>query len=175
MGDTAPTVQQFLGDSGVCPEIPHAGRAWKIGHPTQRAKACLEELVAAQALAEVKALAGVLGPEDYAAELADVRSAIRAKQHRTWGALWTAAVNGPEGPTLFLLSLLRERHPEATADEAADLAAGCPDEVAAALDRVVPPFFGLLVAAKRELPPAERERLTAELVARFRARRTPTS
>lgn len=172
--DGAPGVQGFLGDAGALPEIHWAGKVWKIGFPTQRAKAALEELAAARAVSEVVALKAALEPAAYAEMFAAVRRAIGAKEYRTWGAGWASAVNGPDGGTLFLLSLLRERHADATEADARGLAEACPDEVAAALDRVIAPFFDLLAACYPG-PTEAKGKVYALMLEKFRAPRTPTS
>lgn len=172
--DHAPTVGQVLGAAGACPEVEYAGRVWRVGFPTQRAKARLEELFAAQALAEVKALEGVLDPADYAGELAAVRDAVRSKQYRTWAPGWVAAMNGPEAGTLFLLSLLRENHPDATAADARALAENRADEVNAAVDRVAAPFFET-VAADFPGTPAAKAKALEVVRGLFSRSRTPTN
>lgn len=146
MSDTAPSIQQTLGAAGACPEIVLDGKTWTIGHPTQRAKAVLEELAAARAVGEVRALKNALPPDAYAETFRELTASIAAGEYKTWAAGWQRVVFGPGGSGLFLLSLLREHQPRATEADALHLATAAPDETTAALARVIPGFFELLLA-----------------------------
>ncbi len=150
------SVQNLLGDAGACPEIEWNGKRWKIGHPTQGAKGCLEELVAAKAVAEVKAIKGVLPADDYAEMFKALLSRITTGYYRTFFPGWIEQTTGGGGAVLFLLSLLRERHPDATEADAVGLAGERGDEVQAALARVVPSFFEMLVASATHIPPDQK-------------------
>jgi hypothetical protein len=170
-------VQNLLGDAGACPEVELNGKAWKIGHPTQRAKAALEELAAAKAVSEVVALKGVVPPAAYAEMFADVMRGIKTGAYKTFSPGWVEQATGPAGGALFLLSLLRERHPEATEEDAVALAAAKPDEVQAALARVLPPFFEALLATA-PIPAAQKGhvlKVLADAMADFLTPQTPTS
>lgn len=170
-------MQNLLGDAGACPEVELGGKTWRIGHPTQRAKAALEELAAASAVAEVVALKGVVPAATYAEMFEGVARAVKRREYRTFGPGWLEQTTGPAGGSLFLLSLLRERHPEATEDDALALATAKPDEVQAALARVLPPFFELLMA-KAPIPDAQKPKVLAAItgaMADFLRGPTPTS
>lgn len=142
----------FLGAAGACPEIPVNGRVWRLGHPTQRAKAELEKLAVQQATDRVLELRPALDPPAYAAVFAGLMSQIQRGHFKTWGAGWQEVVFDPANAHLFLLSLLRECHPEATADDVAALAEAEPDRVQAALAQVVPGFFEVTLAGMRLTP-----------------------
>lgn len=142
---TPPSVQNTLGAAGACPEIPLDGRVWRVGHPTQRAKAALEEFAAAAAVNEALALKGVLPPAAYQELFAATARDVQAKAFRTWGPGWQRVVFDPLNSHLFLWSLLRENHPDATEADARRLMAAEPDRVSLALARVVPDFFRMLL------------------------------
>ena len=169
----APSVQTMLGAAGACPEIPLAGELWRVGHPTQRAKAVLEELAAAKAVAEVRALKGVVPADAYQEAFAETVAQVQAGAFRTWGAGWQKIVLSGGNAHLFLLSLLRENHPRATEDDARALAAGEPELVAAALARVVPGFFSLLLAGL-PLTADQRAGVAAAMAAAFPAPPPPS-
>jgi hypothetical protein len=152
----SPSVTTMLGAAGACPEVRHGGKVWKVGHPTQRAKACLEQLAAAQALAEVTVLKGIVPPDQYAELYQSVRDAITARHYKTWGEGWQKIVWGPMSAQLFLLSLVRENHPDATEDDVLAMAGGAPEQVAAALALVVPPFVSLLLSDRKDVTPEQR-------------------
>jgi hypothetical protein len=157
----------MLGASGACPEIRLNGKTWRVGHPTQRAKAALEVLAVAQAVAEIRELKGTLPPDAYAELFRELNTAIAAKHYKTWGDGWQRVVWGPQSAHLFLLSLLRENHPDATEEDALALAAGAAEEVAAALAVVVPPFVSLLLESRKDVPPEQRKRVLGEVAARL--------
>lgn len=150
------SVQNLLGDAGACPEISWNDKTWKVGHPTQRAKACLEELAAAKAVGEVVALKGAVPPAAYAEMFCDLMRGVKTGAYKTFGPGWVEQTTGPGGAVLFLLALLRERHPDAAEADALGLAADRGDEVQAALARVVPDFFDLLLASAT-IPAAQKQ------------------
>lgn len=149
-------VQQALGAAGACPEIIWQGKVWRLGHPTQRAKAVLEELGAAAALANVRHL-----PEDDPDRRA-VRKAVSTGSYRTFNPGWQETVGSPGTQHLFVLALFRETHPEMTEEQLFGLMAECPDDLRLGLARVVPDFFRLLLADPR-VPPRMRPALEAGL------------
>lgn len=157
-----PGIGIMLGAAGPCPEIPFGGKVWKVGHPTQRAKAELEKLAVAAALDEVRALKGVVPTDAYREMFAEVTSQITNREFRTWGPAWQRAVFAPANAHLFLCSLLRECHPQATPADALALAQGCPEEVAAALAQVVPNFLRVLLEGL-PLTPEQREKAEAAM------------
>jgi|SRR5579872_138198 len=158
----SPSVQTMLGASGACPEIIHNSKIWKIGHPTQRAKATLEELVIGKATAEILSLKKTLPLEAYAELFESLRVAISAGEYKTGGAGWAKVVFTGLGAPLFLLSLLRENHPDATEKDARELSAHHPELVQLALARVIPGFFDLLLA-DMPLPPDSRAKVEAAM------------
>ena len=141
-----PSVQNTLGAAGACPEIPLDGRVWRVGHPTQRAKAALEEFAASAAVNEVLSLKGVLPAAAYSELWAQTARDVQGRSFRTWGPGWQRVVFDPLNAHLFLWSLLRECHPDATEADAKRLMAAEPERVSLALARVVPDFFRLLLA-----------------------------
>jgi hypothetical protein len=91
-----------------------------------------------------------------------LRLAISAGEYKTGGAGWASVVFKGTNASLFLLSLLRECHPEATEKDAHRLAVNEPEQVQLAMARVVPGFFDLLLA-EMELPPDSREKIKAAM------------
>lgn len=135
-----------LGDAVPPPEVTFAGKAWKIGHPTQRAKAELEKLVvevSEQAMADLK---GVISAAKYKAREERLDALVFSRQWQTWGTLWSEVINGPLSFPLFLLSLLRPHHPAATVKDAESLWLGANRPCRNALVMVLPGFFALLTA-----------------------------
>jgi hypothetical protein len=151
----------FLGDAGACPEIEFEQHIYQIGHPTQRAKACLEELAAAKAVAEIRKLKTSLPADAYSEMFAELNKSIAAGDYRTWGPGWQRIVLAGGNAHLFLLSLMRERNPKVDEKLARALAIAEPEQVGAALARVVPGFFSLLLD---ELPLQKEQRQAADLV-----------
>ncbi len=170
------SVQNLLGDAGACPEVEWNRKVWKIGHPTQGAKGALEELAAAKAVAAVTELKGAVPPATYAEMFENVMRGIKTQAYKTFAPGWLEQATGPAGGTLFLLSLLRERHPDATEEDAVGLATARPDEVQAALARVLPPFFDLLLE-KAPLPATQKQAVLAavtQALASFLPASTPS-
>jgi len=162
----SPSVQTMLGAAGACPEIVFQGKTWKIGHPTQRAKAVLEELAVSKATAEVRALRSVLPADAYSELFAELTNRISAGDYRTWGPGWQRIVFGGTNAYLFLLSLLRENHKDAAEADAKALAVGEPEQVQTALVRVVPGFLSLLLDGL-PLNPDQRRQIESTLLSAF--------
>ncbi len=154
----AETVGTVLGAAGACPEIELNGKVWKIGHPTQRAKAELEKLAVGTAVAEMMELKDVMPEASFKALFSELTDSIAAKHYRTWGPGWQRVVWGPQSTHLFLLSLLRECHPNASEDDARQLAAAEPEQVTAALLQVIPNFVSLLLLSDKRITPEQREK-----------------
>lgn len=175
-----PGVGVMLGSAGPCPECHHAGKVWKVGYPTQKAKKRLELLVKKLVLDEVREMKGVLDAASYD-ELYKSKS-DNLKSYETWRPGWVAAVTDHANSHLFLWSLLSEHHPAATEADIKGLRDGAPEEVGAALAQVLPDFFHLLLADALASIPPEREDLRAQVrtkaepfFAALRARLTPTA
>jgi hypothetical protein len=151
-------VGTMLGASGGCPEVVFNGKTWKIGHPTQRAKDTLERLAVSKATQEIMALRGVVDAPAYAELFEAHKRDITAGSFRTWGEGWQRITFSPQNAHLFLLSLVRECHPEATERDAQALAIGAPEELQLALAQVVPGFFTVLLA-DMPLPPEKRQQV----------------
>lgn len=158
-GAESPSVTTMLGAAGACPEIRHDGKTWKIGHPTQRAKACLEQLAVASAFDEVEALEATLPPQRYQKAYRELLASVAAREYKTWGPGWQRVVWGPMSAQLFLLSLLRENHPDATEDDALTLAGADPGRVSLALAQVIPSFLALLLSDRKDVTPEQREKI----------------
>ena len=86
-----------------------------------------------------------------------------AGDYKTFGAGWQRIIQHPGNAHLFLLSLLREHHPEATELDSQTLAMQAQELVAAALVRVVPRFFAILLDGL-PLPTDQRAQIQAAIL-----------
>lgn len=175
-------VGPVLGDAGPAPSFDWDGRTWTLGHPVQRAKAELERLVRQYVCAELEEMRGVWPEPKFAAKEAELDERIYGGQCKTWGGLWLAATDGPDGNALFLLSLLRGRHPEATLDDARVMWNASPRPLRHAFAEVIPGFFGHLLrflpgepGAKAAAEAAWLQRLTGMLGVPAASPPTPTA
>lgn len=153
-----PGVGDALGEAGGCPEVNLGGRVWKVGHPTQAAKSRLEKLAAARAVNNVLALRDVLPAAEYDQLWKSTLAAVQAGKFKTWREGWRDIVFGDEAAGLFFLSLLQQHHPDATETDALALAAGAPEQVAAAIAQVVPGFLSVLLEGV-PMTPLQREQV----------------
>lgn len=163
-----------LGDAGPCPEIRSGNKTWTVGHPTQAAKAELERIVVQVAIQNLDELRAVLPRARWAERAAALDAKIEGGHWKTHGSLWTAVNSGPLSQPLFLLSLLRKNHPDATVADAQALWLGEPRQAKHALAMVVPGFFAIL-AESAPMPPEDRPAFVAQSVAEFLASLNPTS
>lgn len=145
--DGSPGVQTILGQAGACPIVEWAGKRWKIGHPTQGAKAILEELCAAQATQEITRQKRFTPAQAYAENVAELGRAIRKGEYRTWHPGWTDIIGGLDGDLLFLMSLMVPWDEAITLGDVRALHDAKGDEVHLAVARVTPPFFDELMKA----------------------------
>lgn len=160
----APGVGPSLGGSGACPTVTHGSKTWTIGHPTQKAKTVLEILTLEIAAENHEAALPALPPKMRARKEKEFGAAVDGGHWRTWGELWTAVNSGPDSNALFLLSLLREHHPDATLADARTLWRDSGRATARAFAVVIPSFFTLLVA-ERSATPEERAAMVVTAVA----------
>lgn len=160
-------ISPSLGDAAVLPTIQHGKKKWTIGAPTQRAKSALEELAVEIAVANVERLKGKIPLLRYKQIEDDLTAKIEGGHYLTWGSLWTNISTGPDGQTSFLCALLRERHEEATLDDARALYRDKVLEVRRALARVLPVFFSLLAEGMVGVTVEERELAKGETFGAF--------
>lgn len=161
----APTLGQVLGQSGGCPEVvERGGKRWKIGWPVAAAKVCLERLVAAAAFEEIRSMKEDLSAQAYSELFEGHRADIQARKYQTFGEGWDRVMGRSDGSggELFLLSLMRTEHPEATIDDAKRLKLLYDDQLTLALDEVAPAFFQVL-AEDEKVPPEARPGLVLKL------------
>lgn len=149
-------------------DIECSGKTWTIGRPTRAAKDVLGKLIVQSAWSRVEELREYL-PQAYQESKDELVRQIGAGDFKPGGKCWMSAFNGPDGNTLFLLSLLKDKHPAATPDDARKLLAESADSVTVALAVLVPDFFDLL-AALPDTPGEMRERFR-EGAAKYRASR----
>lgn len=164
MSDT--TVTNLLGDAGASPTVSYKGKTWTIGHPTQKAKADLEILVVERAKQNLEDARPALTEEEYAAERKDLSAHIKARTWKTFGELWNALCSGPCGNPLFLLTLMRPHHQDATYQDAETLWLNANADCCDAMAVVVPGFLDQLAS---EIPAedAARRQMAAERKAEF--------
>lgn len=139
--DPRPSAADLLGAAADPPAVVDGPTAWKVGHPTQRAKARLEDMTAAVAVRETLALKPHLSADEFAPLWADVQADIRNREYRVGGRRWLEAVRSPGWAVLLLTALVREHHPDATEDDVRGLMDREPEQVQAAVARVLPDFF----------------------------------
>jgi len=156
MDTQSPSVMTQLGAAGSCPEIEHKGKIWKVGHPTQRAKAELEKLATQKATRETLSLKELLSPADYGEIFESFRRAVSSGEYKTGKIGWLQTVFSGATAPLFFLSLLREHHPDATEKDAQTLYSEQPEQTMLALEAVVPPFFDMLLK-EMDLPPDQKK------------------
>lgn len=144
-GSQVAGLSDVLGDAGSLPEIEYAGKVWKVGKPTQRAADTLVALTIRAAMREIQALKGIIDPADYQQMFDDFTVAVQKGAYKTWGERWYAMASTAEGTMRFLLSLIRERHPDASEKDALALAVNCGEEVRVAFAQVLPPFLFLML------------------------------
>lgn len=137
---------------GDCPRITVDGIEWKVGWPTKRAKKRLEQMVAGKAITEVDSLKDMLSAELYRKKSDDVLSLVTAGEHRVGGQLWNRVMASESGATLYLLSLLRENHPDATEEQTYRLMLHSPEQVRVAIALVTPNFYRLIGEEKGLTP-----------------------
>jgi hypothetical protein len=160
-----------LGAAVAPPEVVAAGKAWKVGHPTQEAKAELEKLVVQVAEKNLADLRGVVSDRKFAALEAKLDDAILSRQWQTWGALWTEVCNGPLSFPLFILSLMKPHHPQASVADAEALWVNENRACRNALVVVLPGFFDHLAASLPADESTRREgarQWAGEMLARLR-------
>ena len=164
-----------LGESGACPEIVHNGKTWKVGYPTQKAKAILNNLVVAYASAEIQTASESLPPALYQQMLSDFTTKIGQRYYKTWHQGWIEIAMGQDGDILFLLSLVKLHQPNATENDARMLFEECGPMVQTAMAQVMPVFFQILEADyPSQLPKENRAQLRAAAENRFRSLLKPT-
>lgn len=159
----------LAGEGSPCPAVVFTDRTYKIGWPTQRAKEWLELLVAWHAERELEALAPARSAAKQAAKERALERDLSAGEHRTFGALWNATVDGPNGMPLFVASLLMEHAPdksfEAVFADGSLLWHSGAAKVRRALAQVTPPFAAALAAQAGQPPEQAAARAAALTVA----------
>jgi hypothetical protein len=158
------SIGQALGAAGACPVVEDAdGKLWSVGWPTQRAKGELEQIVVQAARQNLNDLRGVLPEEEWEEESRALRAQLVGRHWQTWGSLWSTVTDGPDGLPLFMLALMRPRHPKATIADAKRLWLDANEDCRTALAMVVPDFFEMLAA---QLPAGDAGRRTVAARAR---------
>lgn len=162
-------VSDVLGAAGASPEIVWGERAYRLGHPTQKAKAAFcDMIVDAEFRGIQEALKrGFLTEAKADAAVERLGRQVDRRGHQPGGELFAKygiGAEGVAGTELFVLSLFRENHPAMTLGEYRDLAEARPDEVKLAVRKVVPLFFEW-VLEKGSLTPAQKSDIRAKIPA----------
>jgi hypothetical protein len=166
MADDLMGVSPSLGDAAVLPTITFAGKSWTVGAPTQKAKSAFEDFVVQIASANVERQKGNVPAAKWEQLNDRLDGEIESGQYLTWGKLWNRINDSPESPIVYLASLLKERHDDATLELARQMIKAEPRQVRRALARGVPSFFSLIVQ-EWDSTTEEQNRLLAELMAGF--------
>lgn len=135
-----------LGNAGELPTVEWKGETYRLSFPSQKAKCALEELVAAQAVNECRAMKTALPADAYAELWNETVTAIQTRQHRTLGPLWVKTVmgGGAASAALIMLVLFRVKHPQLTEADVRAMIAAEPEQTTAALLRVIPSLFEMV-------------------------------
>ena len=177
------TTTHLLGDaSGVRPAFEFDGVAYRVGHPTQAAKARYESLIVAAEKDVIERMAadGVLTPADRRDAYAALTRQVGQEQaHKCGGALWASYFRGDKqtvGLALFQLALLEVGdaaggfRPGSIADLPAAVAMLADEAAQLAFAEAVPLFLQTVADA---LPARQRTPEVLAAVAAARATRTP--
>lgn len=135
----APAVRHMT--LGPGPTIECGGKTWRLGFNTQDAKARLEELFRAHVMREAvkkkRALGGKEGQDAYDHD----NDAVTDGEYDTFEKGWYRLLAKPAGSVMYLLSLLQEHHPDATAADARSLVVQEPEQTQAAVNAISPDFL----------------------------------
>ncbi len=154
------------GKGSPCPVVClPGGKPWKVGWPTQEAKEEFELIVAEHAVADLQRRKRMYSVQVFAQKEKELEARFAGGDHLAYGALWGAAIDGPDSMPMFLLSLLKEHQPTATFADAKILWKSGAVLVRRAMTLVMPPFVTLLVEDSPRLQEQERPQAAAELTA----------
>ena len=130
--------------AGPGPSIECGGKVWRVGFNTQDAKGGLEELVRAHVLRNAiknkRAIGGTEGQEIFD----EAEKKILQGHYLAFEKGWQETLKSSAGTILYLLSLLREHHPDATEDDARKLLVQEREQSEAAILAVSPSFFSAM-------------------------------
>lgn len=144
--------------------VEAGGRVWRLGFNDQDAKARLEELIRGHVIRDALATKRAVGGPDGEAHYRDAASRVEGGEYLTFAPGWARLMGQPAGSLLFLLSLLQEHHPDATADDVRRLSVAEPEQCEAAVRAVAPDFFAA-AALQMGLAPGAAAGLAAEMAA----------
>ncbi len=145
-----PPLGAILGAAGGPFPIDLPGKTWLVGHPTQAAAERFNKLVKADAARQAQEEDAEMPGLD---ALGQLRRDLTAGHYNAGGKLWREMLTGPRANVLYLLALLREHHPDATAADAERLTRDAAELVGLALQEVTPPFYDALADLERMPPP----------------------
>lgn len=166
------SVTVSLGASGVCPPVEFGGKTYRLGHPTQVAKADYElGIIEAEKRSIAQQLKhGIISPAEAAAERSKLGSALDRGDQKAGKPLWLAYTFGhPEtgdtsrvmtGLMIYVHGLFRQNHPDLTFADVGAIWDGAGEDLKLAMKQVVPSFF-TWAADAMSLPPDARAQIAA--------------
>lgn len=174
MPDTAPddtpaAVGDALGAAGACPAIDFNGKAYRLGHPTQQAKARFEQAVVDAELSNFRTqlARGFVTQAEYDEKIDRLGGQCDRREHAVGGPLWLKYTVGREvmaGWQLHVWSLFAENHGDITPADVRAMMADDPAALRLLVRRTVPPFFEWVGGALK-LPPEKVAALLAQVMA----------
>lgn len=153
--------------AGPGPIVNDGPRTWRLGWNNQDAKAELEAQIVAFATEDTLNRMKRLSSESAQALFTLFQNRVDAGAYHTFAPGWTHVMADPASSWLFLLSLLKEHQPGATAADAKRLLAEEPERVRIAVGIVAPDFFeavAIQVGVEKGTPP-QKVRAVAETIA----------
>lgn len=145
--EVPPSIGLMLGSAGGPVEFDVAGKTYKLGHPTQKARVRLEKLLIRRATESITCLEGTLNAADYRKMFDGLMRQVRNKEFETWGPAWQTSIleSTQKSIVLFALSLLQEYHPTLTEDDVEEMLVNSYGALPLAIIQVVPSFFLLTI------------------------------
>lgn len=157
----AASIQDALGTHGECPIVRWNGNEYRLGHPTQRAKARFEEAVVQAEQRAIEALTGRAPQSVVDARWDRLGGQIDRREYATGGELWRKYVGGSEavaGVSMFAWCLFAENHPTIKLDDVRAMTASDSPGLRLALRRVTADFLDLLLDTVKD--PIQRAMVT---------------
>lgn len=150
-GQPVAAMADFVGDAVKPLTVTSGGTTWRVGLPTQAAKARYEQLVFEREKDLVMRQKAFLPVADFQARCDALARQLEDRQFATGQPLWLKYASSGEGWVMWLQSLLAEHHPEVTFRQVVDLLKDKGDEVRLVLAAVVPNFFAWALDLATEL------------------------
>jgi hypothetical protein len=136
-------------DGGIAVTV--GGKVWRLGFPTQNAKARFEQYLVDYELKLVKRQKAFLSPDEYTARMDAFAEQVENRAFSTGGVLWLKHSLKPVGWMLWVRALFAENHKDITPDQVAEVVKAAPEEMRVALLMVIPPFVKWVVRLTGEV------------------------